>query len=304
MKPHSTQQNYALERASVCDLGPQQLLVASPRGGSLVTRPRFAALIRSLVRTGQARFSRKSLQRLCHDHELSFADATDYLCNKLGLMREEPRFLSFSSILLLGDDALLIADAADHFRELSTIPVRTSAPNCGLDSCLFILILTRHDEDVVRSLYESYRATPGAAFTTLYFLSHFAMIDSLYIPGSGSPCHFCQFLDLKEGDARRHKDASASFSRYYEYAVRLKQPEALSLPRTAIEERVALWYLFQAVAPLIVGGSERTMFTEDVACYTQLDFHSGTVKREPSLHWPLCDCLARRDPNFQIEEMF
>ena len=286
---------YVIDRTTVCELGPRQLLIATPSGGTLV-RDDLAELVKDLLTSARRTITDAELEALCARRGCELAAVLQTLRSQLGFLQRAVAPVGFDSVHFFGPRDRLLELAVEHFQQLLSVPV-LACPEAlpGPSACpLVVNVLSTYDEAAAARVYERYRSVPRAGFSSMYFLSRYAYIDGLHVPPRGTPCHYCQFHEVRESYARTAE--SGQIESYYQLALRLGTREALAIPRTAIEDGAAVWYLFHTLSAFIADPTRPRTVVDQLTLGTRIDLHDGTRERFQALHWPLCACLGEATP--------
>lgn len=160
------------------------------------------------------------------------------------------------------------------------------------DRELWVLLLERYSEEVIRRFYETMGTRTGASSLIAYFRLRTFCISSLFCPQQGTPCHFCQLgWESRMRDAQRSQAASISaLMRIFE---KENEAELPAPPLQMLDWAVAQSYLGQHVQRL-AGTSGRKLLQDEVTSRYELNLTSFSASRHVAVHWPGCDCQFKR----------
>jgi McbB family protein len=201
-----------------------------------------------------------------------------------------------------GVDSIVVHSTHTFFKELLlqelsgvlSVPI-LDANDTKTDSCSAPLVVSFADAYTprrVKELYELFRTIDGASFLTSYVIHRSFVIDGLFVPSKGTPCHFCFFSHWKSLEKARKGIHETSWYNYFQYVAQQHEEIPLSLPIERSDIGVLVSMIKKKLRWLITGEVFSTPF--DPRAFTRYNLDDASVDADVIPHWPGCGCIAGR----------
>ena len=199
-----------------------------------------------------------------------------------------------------GIDSVVVCSSNRFFKEMLLEELQSVLPVPILDvekgkneSYLRPLVISFSDSfhpRQVKELYEAFHLMPQDSFLTSYVIHRSFVIDGLFVPSKGTPCHFCFFSHWKSLEKARKGIHETSWYNYFQYVAQQNEEMPLSLPIECSDIGVLVSVLKKKLRWLITGEVFSTPF--DPRAFTRYNLDDGSVDADVIPHWPGCGCIA------------
>ena len=147
-----------------------------------------------------------------------------------------------------------------------------------------VLFQKEYNADVIRDFYKAYSAFPEATFLTSYLKNKSLVIDGLYSPSLGLPCHFCKKI-------------------FFESSLQEVSPAAQTLISTHTPMKPRKQFNFTRahsglIAMMLKHELEATFNLNSLGTYSDrlgtsslIDLETGSKTHDKAFHWEACNCL-------------
>jgi McbB family protein len=152
---------------------------------------------------------------------------------------------------------------------------------------LVCILMKNYAEAKISDAYEAYKNLSGTWFLTSYFTGGKFVIDGLYDPLNGSPCHFCHIHRWKNLVATTSQSKGSWLDLISDFSNR--QSPLVGTPATELE----LLYVAQVFIRRILyfsGLSEASIHLDSVYSMSVTDPIECTTNFETVAHWSHCKC--------------
>ena len=115
------------------------------------------------------------------------------------------------------------------------------------------------------------------------------VVDGLFTPHRGTPCHFCFFQRWEKLEKAKKDIQETRWINYFDYVTK-RTKLSLSLPITRSEIGVVTDVLKKKLSWLAAGESLTTPFKP--LTFTRLNLDTGQIDADLVPHSPYCGCFA------------
>jgi McbB family protein len=154
------------------------------------------------------------------------------------------------------------------------------------------LILSFFDNfysDQIKKTYDSF-IDKQSSFITSYVIHRTLIIDGIFIPFKGTPCHFCFFNRWKNLEKNQKQISETSWFNYFQYVSTLKEKVPISLPLEQSDIGVLVATIKKKLRWLVIGEVLPTLY--DPRSFTRYHLDEGTWDHDVIPHWPGCECIT------------
>jgi McbB family protein len=265
-------------------------LFYTPEITTHITNKNLVALLLELKAKNLECSLESSLERLFEKYNLSNTSVKDYLEQELKIIAllDSERF---DRLYLQADDTDINNQIHDYYAHKFGVKVYSRLDNANENSLIFLFnsIYNREDFDVIYAQ----ACQTSAWIITAYIANHYLVIDNIYHPQKGMPCHFCNFS--RHQNLMMTQNALTPTS-WINYSRRSLSQDMRSLPAmklTAAERGLVVFWLIKAIKKFISPHSP-AMAVQEVSQYTWINLLSGEMNKEQAVHWMMCACRAER----------
>lgn len=158
-------------------------------------------------------------------------------------------------------------------------------------STLIWLHFESYQPCLIQAVYKKFEKKPGVAFIQSYYLKESFIIDGVYSPDLGTPCHFChieRWLSREEKSFRRNEMSWANL-------LQLLKNYQISLPALSLSEseRGFSQHLIKRRLQELIGTSLVRSHVDTFMSSLRTDLITCALSREPVIHWQACGCVER-----------
>ena len=123
-----------------------------------------------------------------------------------------------------------------------------------------------------------------------YVLHRSLVIDGIFIPSKGSPCHFCFFHRWLSLEKSVKNISETSWYNYYQYVSNESKSLPLSLPIERSDIALLVSMIKKKIRWLITG--EILPMPFDPRVFTRYNLDNGTIDADLIPHCSRCGCLS------------
>lgn len=232
-----------------------------------------------------------TLNGLIEKFNLQNTTVKKYLSQELRIlaMLEDDRF---GSLFLNTDDISIQNTLHEYFAGRFGVKLFSQLDETVLNdkSLIFMFnsIYWPDDFDKAYRLAQKYQAW----VITAYVANHYLVIDNIYNPQKGMPCHFCNFNRHQNLVMSKNTLKTTAWTNYARRAL-LEGIESLPAMRfTAVEKGLMTFWLAKQIRNFI-NPHAVSLSLQEVSCYTWINLISGEMNQEQAVHWLDCPCRSR-----------
>jgi McbB family protein len=282
------EKQYVLKDFDLFNDKGEGVLFYSPEISAHIKNKNLIALLREIKHSKIRHAGNSTLNRLIEKYNLQDTTVKKYLSQELKIIAalDEDRF---EKIFIHSDDIQIGNALYEYFTDRFGIKMFYNWAEAVVDrQSLIVVFNTSYSNDGFDEAYQLAKRN-NAWVITAYIANHYLMIDNIFQPQKGMPCHFCNFnrhQNLVMSKNTLKKTAWANFSR----RALAEDVEALPAMRySEIERGVVLFWLAKAMQNYI-NPHGFYLSLQDVSRYSWINLISGEVNSEQAVHWPMCQC--------------
>jgi McbB family protein len=265
-------------------------LFYTPEFSAHIKNDNLVALLLELKKTSHSYSMESTLDRLFEKYNLQNTPIKNYLTQELKIIAllEENRF---DNLFIQADDMEINNLLHDYYSHKFGVTLYSDLMCAELQANSLIFFF--------RSVYR------GAEFDALfaqasekntwilsaYLANHYLIIDNIYHPQKGMPCHFCNFN--RHQNLMMSKNALAKTS-WINFSRRALAHDIHALPAmklTAAERGLAVFWLITTLKKFL-SPHDATLSTQDLTRYAWINLLNGEMNQEQAMHWMMCSCRS------------
>lgn len=231
-------------------------LCYSANSTSLVNHVMLTKVLRELENFQNRHVEGEYLTTIINREGLDLSGTLNYLITELRLLIEVKSQSSFvDNLYIYSNDNEGITELRDELGSLAPFhDVRVGLQSefvPATPNSLVVFFQTKYDPSYVNLLYEMSGDHHSTYFIVAYVLHDTFIIDPLFAPHLGTPCHFCQISWWERLSLEKTNTAKASWFRFYQLASRNEFRFPPSMPLTPLERSTCLFYLKHRVRQIL-----------------------------------------------------
>lgn len=270
-----------------------QLVLYSACSSSFIKDERIKGLLRWLLPfSGKIVASGgliEKLEALSLEKESTLAYLTGYLkllapCGEASLDRLDAVFITSTDTRA---KSLLLAELPGLV-DVPTVELEGNSV-ASYKNPLIVAFFENFREEQIRALYRQFQTTP-VSFITSYVIHRNIVIDGLFVPFKGTPCHFCFSERWKSAEKAKRQVSEASWYNYIERAANAPESLTLSLPVDQSDIGLLVATLKKKIYWLTRDDELPTWY--DPRAFTRYHLDEGSWDHDLIPHWPSCRCIT------------
>lgn len=288
------EEEFKLRPFSLQKFGDRAFALFTIKGGHLFDDQRLYDLLLTLQSNWNTPLSKCKIITLLKHPEISGDALFTELQKEAGLFqRATTQHYAPRGVAFVSDYSEASEDIVCALQEEISIPVRPVRPNEPYSASEHLIVgyFEKYRPSLVRSIYAQYgNPAQKNLLLTAYVDRRDLLIDGLYSPLHGTPCHFCRRGWLEE-DFRDHDVLKAD--RWTALMSRLKEQQedaSSSLPISALERGLALFHVHR-VARNLLSPFSPIQSHDIIVMGSKINLGTGDVRVGPVSHHPACTCL-------------
>lgn len=231
----------------------------------------------------------EKLDELCLDKKRTLRYFQEHL--KLLTTCSDPSQGSIGSVLISSTHCFFRTLILQELKDILPIPVLNIEDDQAntYPTPLIVSFFDNFYSDQIKKIYD-YFINKQASFITSYVIHRTLMIDGIFIPFKGTPCHFCFFNRWKNLEKNQKQITETSWYNYFQYVSTLKEKVPISLPIEQSDIGLLVTTIKKKLRWLVTGEVLPTLY--DPRSFTRYHLDEGTWDHDVIPHWPGCECIA------------
>lgn len=252
----------------------------------------FIQFLETLSKNDIRHVDAAQLETMVFSHKLSYGEVFDFLHDKLKIIQvihKEP----FLELAVHSDSDLVSNTMKGCFEKHHALRCLSFNDDASFsrNDVLHAIFITDYDNKKIGLAYEKANQT-DSYFITAYLIHKYALIDNVYIPSKGLPCHFCFLERMKlrvKNNVTVRDMSSSTWMHFYEDIIHENEDFVPHLPITDIQLNFVLFHYVNKINALL-GTPVELVYFDDLQKNSVIDFLSGQIFNEFVSKWPCCRC--------------
>ena len=270
-------------------------ILYSAGGAHVISEPRILRIMEQCFQSTGAQIEATRLDENIRHHGLDPGDVRNFLTNETKLLiysgeTAKPQRINNVHVVLTDEETpnIVAAEIANY----TTVDIisPTDLESAPKSRTMVVIVQERYDPEVIRRAYRANFHSRDVAISTAYFLHDMFVIDSIYIPSKGTPCHFCHLERWAEISSNRKYRSASSWYAFFRLTMDESWPISVSLPIRNLERNVAAFFLLKKVLPYLHCDAEPVSI-EEMHSYFHFRLTTGEYLTDLVPHSKSCSCI-------------
>ncbi len=203
----------------------------------------------------------------------------------------------FESMYIISDNPVVSQQLAEEFgkgydiKKIVEMDIDTLT-EIDDSKVLVVIFQEYYQKERMHALFSLLANKPETQIINSYLINHYLILDNIYSPQSGHPCHFCN-LEHVTNLGRSTNNAGLTTWQTFIQSTRNNGEEIIpATPLRNIEKNLVAYYLWQGVDKFINPHYYRVLFASDLNVYTVIDLISNEKIQKPASFAEQCECLC------------
>jgi McbB family protein len=263
-------------------------LFYTPEISAHIKNKEVVSLLTELKDKKRTLSSSASLDSLCEKYNLQNTKIKNYLAHELKVIavQESDRF---EKVIIHTDDEEITQVLYAHFADYYGLEVFSGLNAQEVDARTLIFCFNSvYCAPNFDEVYQLTRQTNAWALTS-YIANHYLIIDNIYQPNKGVPCHFCNFNRHQNLVMSKNTLKKSSWINYSRRALAEDMPSMPAMKLSVIERSLVMFWLAN-LARNFINPHSLSLTLQDVTRYCWINLLTGEMNQEQAVHWFVCQC--------------
>jgi McbB family protein len=270
---------FILENTAIC---------YSNGGAFQINEQTLSHILQKIEKSEQRTFSIEDLEKFLNEFSISLERFVKFATDEVKILIISKSNQGFDTIRIFSDSTESEYLQSELSKNGNRKVVLNNDKSISNEFPLIVVYQVNYDPDLIRSVYEKYKQN-NSGFITSYVLLDRFIIDGIFIPSVGSPCHFCGIESWENIAIQRSNSPKASWLSFLQHSKKYKHIYP-SKKLTKLEEFNCLYHLRNKVLSYC-GIENYGNGVQEVFLTNEIHITTGRVETDIIPHGMDCDCL-------------